>query len=293
MNAHRQNVLILGATGMLGSTLLSGHYLKDYRCLGQGRSGQADIQADLLDIRQVQRVFDQVKPDAIINLVGLTNVDQCEQFPNEAYRINVHSLENVLTAAKSLPSKPRLIHISTDQVYDGPGPHPEHTVTLTNYYAFSKYMAELVAATNGALVLRTNFFGRSRTCKRVSITDWLYRGLNEGKDIQVFDDVLFSPLSMQTLCELIERSILSNICGVFNLGSREGTSKAEFAYQFSSLVGLPTQKLRRVGIGEVAFLKTYRPKDMRMDVTAIEHRLGIEMPCLRAELERVAQEYTS
>lgn len=291
MNAGRQNVLILGATGMLGSTLLSGGYLESHCCLGHGRSGQADIQADLLDIKQVQKIFDRVRPDAIINLVGLTNVDHCEQSPNQAYRVNVHSLENVLTVVQSLPKKPRLVHVSTDQVYDGSGPHSEGIVALTNYYAFSKYMAELVATNYGALVLRTNFFGRSRASKRESITDWLYRGLKEGKEVQVFDDVLFSPLSMQTLCELIERSITGDFRGVFNLGSHEGASKAEFAIQFATMIGLPTLNLRRVLTSDVTFLKTYRPKDMRMDVSAIERQLGIEMPCLKNEIQRVAQEY--
>ncbi|MDR7152331.1 dTDP-4-dehydrorhamnose reductase [Hydrogenophaga palleronii] len=291
MSDSRQNVLILGATGLLGSNLTSGTYLQNYCCIGQGRGPEADIQSDLQEIEQVREMLVQTQPTAIINLVGLTNVDSCEQYPNEAYRVNVLPVENVLKAAESLSFKTRLIHISTDQVYDGAGPHREGSVMLTNYYAFSKYAAELVARTGDGLVLRTNFFGKSRTEKRKSITDWLYQELTSDREVQVFEDVLFSPLSMHSLCELIEQTVETDLAGIFNLGTHEGASKADFAFQFGELTGLPTSNLKRVTTSEVSFLKTYRPKDMRMDVSAIEGAMGMTLPKLRTELERVAKEY--
>lgn len=291
MSATRQNVLVLGGSGLLGSQLLSGNYLQNYRCLYQGRGPEADVQADLQDIKQVHEMLSRTRPTAIINLVGLTNVDSCEQTPNEAYRVNVRTLQNVLEACGSLSSKPRLIHISTDQVYDGPGPHREENVTLTNYYAFSKYSAELVAIAEGGIVFRTNFFGRSRIEKRQSLTDWLYKELRAGRDIQVFDDLLFSPLSMHSLCKLIEATVASRVKGVFNLGTHEGLSKADFAFQFAEFLGLPKTGMIRVKTSDVNFLKTYRPKDMRMNVAAIEKVMNISLPNLKAEIERVSQEY--
>lgn len=291
MSDLRPNILILGATGLLGSTLLSGPYLLNYHRISQGRGSETDIQTDLQKPDQVHDMLARTQPKAIINLVGLTNVDTCEQFPNEAYRVNIRTLQNVLKAADALSFKPRLIHISTDQVYDGPGPHREENVTLTNYYAFSKYAAELVASTVGGLVLRTNFFGKSRTEKRKSITDWLHQELIAGREIQVFEDVLFSPLSMHSLCELIEKAVASEFSGIFNLGTHEGFSKADFAYYFAELAGLPNNNMKRVKTSDVSFLKTYRPKDMRMNLAAIENAMRITLPDLRTELERVAQEY--
>jgi len=291
MSNHHQNVLILGASGLLGSTISSGSYLRHYRCFAQGRGPEADIQTDLQEVDQAREMLEQTQPTAIINLVGLTNVDLCEQSPNEAYRVNVRTLQNVLKAAESLSFKPRLVHISTDQVYDGFGPHREEDVTLTNYYAFSKYAAELVAIVGNGLILRTNFFGKSRVEKRKSFTDWLYQELIAGREIQVFEDVLFSPLSMDSLCKVIEKTVTSNLTGIFNVGGHEGLSKADFAFQFAELTGLPKTKMRRVKISDARFIKTYRPKDMRMNVTAIENGLGIILPNLRTELEHVAQEY--
>lgn len=291
MSAFHKSVLVLGGSGLLGSQLLSGNYLHEYRCFGQGRGADADLQVDLEDMVQVCDMLEKTRPAAIINLIGLTNVDLCEQSPNEAYKVNVRTLQNVLEGVGALSYKPRLIHISTDQVYDGPGPHREVEVTLTNYYAFSKYAAELVAVAAGGIVLRTNFFGKSRTVNRKSLTDWLNQELTTGRDIQVFEDVLFSPLSMHTLCEVIEAAVESSVQGVFNLGARCGMSKADFAFQFAECLGLPKTGMARVKTGDVNFLKTYRPKDMRMNVSAFERAMNMNLPTLTAEIELIAQDY--
>jgi len=291
LSVDPKNILVLGGSGLLGSELLSGNYLKGYRCFVQGREAAADVQTSLEDITRIREFLMRVQPAAIINLIGLTNVDLCEKSPNEAYKVNVHTLERMLAAVQPLPYKPRLIHISTDQVYDGCGPHLEENVTLTNYYAFSKYAAELVAVAAGAIVLRTNFFGKSRTVKRESLTDWLYRELSAGRNIQVFEDVLFSPLSIKSLCEVIEKAVESNVEGVFNLGAHAGMSKADFAFNFANCLDLPKFAMSRVETNNVNFLKTYRPKDMRLDVSAIERAMNIRLPTLTEEIERAAQEY--
>lgn len=291
MSTFNQSVLVLGSSGLLGTRLLSGKYLRGYRRFGQGRGAGADIQVNLEDMGQICDMLVQTRPAAIINLIGLTNVDLCEKSPNEAYRVNVRTLHNVLKAMGTLQYKPRLIHISTDQVYDGLGPHREDEVALTNYYAFSKYASELVAAAVGSIVLRTNFFGKSGTVKRKSLTDWLNQELTVGRDIQVFEDVLFSPLSMHTLCEVIEAAVESSVQGVFNLGSHCGMSKADFAFQFAEYRGLPKTGMARVKTNDVDFLKTYRPKDMRLNVNALEKAMNISLPNLETEIELVSREY--
>jgi len=291
MSISRKSVLVLGGSGLLGSHLLSGDYLHGYRCFSQGRGIEADVKADLQDMKQVYKMLEHTRPTAIINLVALTNVDLCERYPNEAYQVNVRTLQNVLEASHSLSLKPRLIHISTDQVYDGLGPHREENVSLTNYYAFSKYAAELVATAEKGVVLRTNFFGKSRTSKRKSITDWLHQELSAKRSIQVFEDVLFSPLSMHTLCEVIAATVEESVEGTFNLGAHEGLSKAEFAFRFADFLDLPKTSMSRAKSSDVDFIKTYRPKDMRLNINAIEKSMHINLPTLTEEIERVAREY--
>jgi dTDP-4-dehydrorhamnose reductase len=232
-----------------------------------------------------------INPDVIVNLIGLTDVDRCEEQPNEAFLANVRTVENITNWIKQEKTSCHLVHISTDHVYDGANLHSEVPVTLTNYYAFSKYAGELAASSVSSTILRMNFFGRSNCTKRISLTDWLYRALSNGDHIQVFEDVLFSPLSMTTLSENIEMIIQKKPIGVFNLGSRAGMSKADFAFAFAEELNLPTRTMTRTTTDKVMFLKTYRPKDMRLDSSKFENILGVKLPLLIDEIKRVAKEY--
>jgi len=143
-------------------------------------------------------------------------VDRCQTDPQYAYLLNVRVIENIVAWTHLSKRSCHLIQISTDQVYDGPGPHAEEQTTLTNLYAFSKYTGELAAAQIPSTILRTNFVGRSLSQKRKSLSDWLYSALNSKTPIQVFDDVLFSPLSMGTLTEMITLCTQTKPIGTFN-----------------------------------------------------------------------------
>lgn len=289
-----KTVLVTGATGLLGSTLVPLLRLRRFEIQTiktNARSGVVDYQADLADPNAAITLLGQIKPDAIVNLIGLTDVDLCEAEPNSAYIANVRAVENIAGWIKQSKTACHLVQISTDQVYDGIGPHIEEQVTLTNYYAFSKYAGELAATSVSSTVLRTNFFGLSHCEKRQSLTDWLFRSLLRGESIQVFDDVLFSPLSMTTLSEMINLVLRKKFPGVFNLGSRDGMSKADFAFAFAEELGLRTHKVTRTTTDQVTFLKTNRPKDMRMDCGKFEEIFQLTLPNLRDEIKLAAKDF--
>lgn len=290
-NGRGVKVLLLGSTGLLGSTLLPMLSARGYEVITHGRSDEAQYQVDLTHSKSTSDLFDEVRPDIIINLAGLTNVDLCEASPNKAYLANVRAVENIATWIKEAESFCHLVQISTDQVYDGSGLHKESLVTLENYYAFSKYAGELAAKDVPSTILRTNFFGCSQCAKRVSFTDWLYQSLSKSEPIQVFDDVLFDPVSMATLSEMIELVIHEKPVGVFNLGSHEGMSKADFAFSFAEELDFPTSTMKRTSTDQAGFLNAYRPKDMRMDCSKFEHTLSVKLPHLDNEIKRVSRDY--
>ena len=96
---------------------------------------------------------------------------------------------------------------------------------------------------------------------------------------------------MITLSEMIELIMQKKPFGVFNLGSHGGMSKADFAFAFAEELNLSTSAMTRTSTDQVTFLKTYRPKDMRMDCSRFENTLGVKLPMLRNEIKRVAMEY--
>jgi dTDP-4-dehydrorhamnose reductase len=281
-------VLVLGSSGMLGSRLVPALKAKGRDVIPQTRSDTGRLPCDLSVDGQTFELLDYVKPAVAINLVGLTDVDRCEKQPQLAWESNVRVVESLAAACTRVGS--HLIHISTDQVYDGMSPAGEWQARPGNIYALTKYAGELAAKCEGATVLRTNFFGACHHPIRRSLTDWLHQALISAAPIRVFDDVFFSPLNVGTLCDVLDNLIELKPAGIFNLGSRDGMSKADFAYAFARASGLPVEKMTRCLVGEAA-LNAWRPRDMRMDSTRIEAVLGHRMPRLLDEIEFAAEDY--
>jgi len=278
-------ILLLGATGLLGSTL--GPHLKSagYNIVTQARKkGNADFIFDLNDWDATCKFLEQIQPTVVVNLIGLTSVELCQQQTHAGYLANTRTVENIARWIKQSTAACHLIQISTDHVYDGDGPHTEDNVTLTNNYALTKYAGEIAASHIQSTILRTNFVGRSKVSHRESLTDWVYTSLKNGKNVEVLADVLFSPLSMKTLVEMLAIVIQRKPVGVFNLGSNEGMSKADFDFEFAARMGLSTDSMSRINSSEAIFLDAYRPKDMRMDCSKFEKVFGIKLPTLTEEI---------
>lgn len=284
-------VLVTGATGLLGCSLVPLLQERGHQVIRMGHSHASDLNIDLTSYDQTARALDQARPEIIINLTALTNVDRCETHPQEAYLLNVKTVENLSTWMKTASQACHLIQISTDQVYDGPGPHAEGEVTIRNHYAMSKLAGELAAGTVASTILRTNFIGRSRCSGRTSFTDWLHGALLHSTAINVFDDVMFSPLAISTLCDYIERCIIEKPIGVFNLGSKNGMSKADFAFSFAKTLGLSTANLKRTSAAVVDTFVAPRPTDMRIDSRLFEDHMGLKLPSLIDEINVSACDY--
>jgi dTDP-4-dehydrorhamnose reductase len=283
-----KRILVTGSQGMLGCSLVPQLRAAGHEVLELSRNGVNSLQVDLTDAARTQRALDQALPQVIVNLAALTNVDECERSPHKAYLANVHVVENLARWIRGAKSQCHLVQISTDQVYDGAGPHGEGAVTLTNYYGFSKYAGELAATTVEGTVLRTNFFGPSTCPGRSSLSDWLVHSLTSNSKITVFEDVQFSPLSLKSLVEQIGRVVGDPRRGIFNLGSREGMSKADFAFHVARLLNLPASSMIRGRSQSVALL-AYRPKDMRMDSRAFESAYSVTLPTLANELQTLTR----
>jgi dTDP-4-dehydrorhamnose reductase len=140
--------------------------------------------------------------------------------------------------------------------------------------------------------LRTNVFGPSRNPARRSLSDWLVAQLRAQALTTVFEDVLFSPLSLQTLSTLLTQLVIRRTAGVFNLGSHCGMSKADFAHALAGCLGMSTACLQRTQSGTKGLLAR-RPVDMRLNVARFEQAFGISLPTLQQEiaLMRNCREY--
>jgi dTDP-4-dehydrorhamnose reductase len=275
--------LITGATGLLSNYLVE-VCRRDGPVTTTSRSG-GDRPCDLIDPVATRTLLREVKPDVVVHAAGLTDVDACERDPEAAFAANRDTAANL---AAHMPASARLVFISTDQVYpDVPGPHGEGDTGPVNVYGRSKLAGEQAAlAFESALVLRTNFFGPSRRPGRESLSDYLSKALAAKAPVVLFGDILFSPLLMATLADLLPELVEKNARGVLNVGCREGLSKAAFGLAIARAKGLPTETAR-VGSSSELPHRAPRAHDLRLDVALIEKTIGRPMPTLEEEIKKL------
>ena len=109
------------------------------------------------NISEVITILKDIRPNYIINCSGATDVDMCEKKPKYAKK-NYIITKNLSKWVKE-NNQTKLIHISTDHVYSGLGPHTEKNIKPVNNYAKSKLKAERYLSDVNSCILRTNFLG--------------------------------------------------------------------------------------------------------------------------------------
>jgi len=149
-----ERILITGGTGFVGSHLIQ--FLKaktsEIFVLASGASASSrdpEVEHYRLDIRnrdEVNSVLRDVSPNQIYHLAGITTVDISRSNPRLTFEVNVLGAYNIFEAAMSLPSPPRILNVSTSQVYASSGGilTEASPVDPDNPYAASKAMAELL-----------------------------------------------------------------------------------------------------------------------------------------------------
>jgi dTDP-4-dehydrorhamnose reductase len=276
-------ILVTGATGLFAPFAIeAASTIGDV--FTTSRSG-GDVRCDLTDIAQVENLIAEAQPTIVIHGAAMTDVDGCQKDPAAAMRANKLATRNI---ADSLADDTQLIYLSTDQVYpDIPGPHVEGTEAPVNAYGQSKLAGEApVLKRKGGIVARTSFFGRSRTPGRASLSDFVADNLAAGTPINLFTDILFSPLHATTLASVLMEMVGNHLTGVFNVASRSGMSKGDFGLGVAEHLGLQSDTTT-LSTSAVIPGRAPRPSDLRMNPTKLEQTLGRSMPTLAEEIAKL------
>ncbi len=282
-----KRVLLIGSNGLLGSSLFK-YLAPDYDVVTVTRkSDSSDFQVDMASKKKSDLLLSNIKPDFIINLAALTNVQLCEDNISLAYQVNTKIAENIAKYCESNCTV--VIHISTDHFYNREN-SSEDDVDICNNYAMTKYCAEKSFKNENAVILRTNFFGKSLSSSSEGLCNNIYNQVKKGTSLKFFNDVYFSPVSILTLCEVISLCLRKKIPGVYNVGSNDGMSKEDFLFNFLTKSGVKNFDYKSISIDNVN-LSTPRPKDMRMNVSLFERTYNYKLPTLINEIEKVANEF--
>jgi len=138
-------ILVTGATGLLGSSLVP--YLKKigYMVVTHAHKTQADVMFDITNRVKTHEILEQIQPDVIVNLVGLTNVELCEDQVNLAYLANSSTVENLAHWIQSAKKDCHLVQISTDHVYansKNQASEIDVPVHMETWYGYTKLLGD-------------------------------------------------------------------------------------------------------------------------------------------------------
>lgn len=240
-----RKLLILGSTGFLGR-----YFMESENTIGIGRTpikkfNNRNYIIDPLNIEELSKVVDHVRPTAIINCIAKTSIEECEKYPDVAYRVNSEFPAQIalITQEKSLP----FVHFSTDAVFDGSqSPYTESdSPNPISIYGETKFQGEKnVMTTNpDSYVLRTNFFGFS--FERQSLFNYFFNKLKDQKTCIGFTDVLFSPIYVKDLCSATQALLNKNAGGgLFHVVGDQSLSKYEFGRNIALAMGFESNLIR-------------------------------------------------
>lgn len=234
-------------------------------------------QFSLYDTERLREHIENVKPDAVIHTAAAVNVDECEENPEWAYKLNEEVTGDIADICNILGIK--MVYISSDAVFDGEDEKLYEETDLVNplnVYAKTKLGGEkLVLQYKKNLVLRTNIYGHNIQNKK-SFGEWIVDSLEEGKTLNMFDDIDFSPILVNDLAEIIYKALECDLSGLYHACATGCISKYDFGTYLKEIFELKTGSISR-SQSELMHFRAKRSKHMGMSNEKIKKDLGIKI----------------
>jgi dTDP-4-dehydrorhamnose reductase len=231
-----ETVLITGAGGMLAQSLARSLRARSIEPMMLNRAA-----LDVSDEAAVRRVIGEHRPDVIFNCAAHTKVDLCEEQEDLAAAINGTGTANLAKGARDLGAK--LVHYSTDFVFDGSGTRPykpdDSTGPLSAYGRTKLLGEQAIQRINpkGWLIIRTSWlYGPGGPC----FPQTMINAAKAGKPLKVIDDQIGSPTFTCDLADATLELIDRGAGGVWHVCNAGSTSWHGFTAAILEEFGLRT-----------------------------------------------------
>ena len=286
-------VLVTGSGGQLGQTLLASPPA------GIQLIGLDLPELDLTNQEQVRTVVAQASPDVIINTAAYTAVDLAESEETLATLTNVDGVANLAQAA--LVTGARVIHLSTDFVFDGLATtpyQPDAEANPTSVYGLTKYAGEKRLRDimpNNSVVLRTAWL---YSAVGKNFVNSMLNLMTERDEISVVDDQVGSPTWAGSLAGAIFAFVTKpEVSGTYHWTDSGQASWYEFACAIQDEAFALGQLDKMIGIRPIPSseypVPARRPAYSVLDCSETEQLLGIEATPWRESLCAMLRERTA
>ncbi len=275
-------VLVTGGGGQLGRSIADR--------VDEARFAHLDVHIltraalDLSNLPQVQMTLAEFDPEVIINAAAYTNVDQAEDEPGRALNANEGGAGLLAGFGR------RLIHLSTDFVFDGAkgGWYVEDDATAPlGHYGRTKALGEAAirAQIDNHLILRTSWLYSAHGHNFVKT---MLRLATNNADMRVVADQVGCPTSAHDLADALLRLVDTDHLGTFHLAGTEEATWHEFAVGIVEAAGIDVE-VEAIATTEYS-TRAPRPANSRLDSTAIADAAGIRLPGWRTSLPAVIEQ---
>ena len=262
--------LVVGAQGLVGQALTE--YLEE-RYPHTVSATRTEL--DITDRWRTAAELERLQPTVVINCAASSHVDACETDPEKADEINCKGPFHLATACRHLGA--RLIHLSTDYVFDGEkgseytesdAPNPVNVYGTSKANGEQAVLDELV----DVVVLRVAFvFGRGRD----TFLDQIVRKVLDGDEvIRAVDGWTTRPTALETIIDGIERLLLSSHTGIWHLASHGTVTRFDFARTVVELAGGDPGRVEAQDASELR-LAAQRPSATPLGTGAFERAFGV------------------
>lgn len=220
-----RSILVIGANGKLGSKVHANFAQSPHHTV----IGVDVDELDIADFHATRAYITTHNPQLVINCAAWTDVDGCAKDPQKALKINGYGAGNIALASAEIGAG--MVHISTNEVFDGKSPQPYNEYDPThpiNPYAYSKWTAErMVMAHNPHhYIVRTAWlFAHGGK----NFIHSILNAVNAGKQLRVVTDEVANPTYNDDLADAIVQLADTARYGIYHMVNTGSASRYQFA----------------------------------------------------------------
>lgn len=277
-------ILILGGGGQVADALSATAPTNWHIVVKKRKEIDITIEAE------ISAAIKRESPDIVINAAAYTAVDRAETEPEMAHRVNATAVTSLVESCAAC--RARLVHFSTDFVFDGLGSTPYKPADATaplNVYGASKRAGEIAALANPAnMVIRTAWVYGAEGGNFVKT---MLRLMAERDEVHVVDDQIGTPTHARSLAHATWNLTASGTAGLYHFTDAGIASWYDFAVAIQEeavLQGLVSAKAHILPLASAHYpTPARRPSYGVLDKTETWRRLGVPASHWRTELRNM------